>query len=166
MSGADRTGRSDELEHATAEEHAAADKPDSPTDLTKPSWLYVVRKTAREFTEDECLDLAAALTYYAVLALFPAAIALMSLVGLVGQSDETVGTLVQMLRDVGAGGAADALEPTLRELSRSTSAGFGLVVGLLAALWSATGYVNAFGRGMNRIYEVDEGRPIWLSGWW
>ncbi len=136
-------------------------EPESPSDLTKPSWRYVLRKTVREFSDDQCTDLAAALTYYSVLALFPAAIALLSLVGLVGQGPETVDTLLQVLRDVGAGGAADTLEPTLTELSQAHNAGLGLVIGLAAALWSASGYVGAFGRGMNRIYEVAEGRPIW-----
>jgi membrane protein len=137
------------------------DKPDSPTDLKKPSWLYVARKTAREFSDDQCTDLAAALTYYAVLALFPAAIAILSLVGLVGQGAKTVETLLQILRDIGASSAADTLEPTLTQLSQSQNSGLGLIIGLAAALWSASGYVGAFGRGMNRIYEVDEGRPIW-----
>lgn len=136
-------------------------KPDSPTDLTKPSWRYVVRKTVREFSEDQCTDLAAALTYYSVLALFPAAIAILSLVGLVGQGEETVDTLLEILRDVGATAAADTLGPTLTELSQTRNAGLGLIIGLAAALWSASGYVGAFGRGMNRIYEVPEGRPIW-----
>ena len=135
--------------------------PDSPTDLTKPSWKYVGRKTLREFSDDQCTDLAAALTYYSVLALFPAAIALLSLVGLVGQRPTTVDTLLQILRDMGASGAADTVEPTLTQLSQSTGAGWGLLIGLLVALWSASGYVNAFGRGLNRIYEVREGRPIW-----
>jgi membrane protein len=153
--GADGASRTDEVSHE------AADKPDSPGDLTKQSWSYVVRKTVREFSDDQCTDLAAALTYYSVLALFPAAIAILSLVGLVGQGPSTVDTLLQMLRDVGASGAADNLEPTLTQLSNTPNAGLGLVVGLAAALWSASGYVGAFGRGMNRVYEVDEGRPIW-----
>ncbi|MTB87040.1 YihY/virulence factor BrkB family protein [Aeromicrobium senzhongii] len=135
--------------------------PDSPKELTKPSWFYVLRKTAREFSEDQCTDLAAALTYYSILALFPAAVAVLSLVGLVGRSDETVDALVQILRDLGASGAADTLEPTLRELGQSQNSGLGLIIGLVAALWSASGYVNAFSRGMNRIYEIGEGRPIW-----
>jgi membrane protein len=135
--------------------------PDTPKDLTKPSWFYVLRKTAREFSEDQCTDLAAALTYYSILALFPAALAVLSLVGLVGDSAKTVDTLLQILRDVGASGAADTMEPTLKELSQSQSSGFGLIFGLAAALWSASAYVNAFSRGMNRIYEIDEGRPIW-----
>jgi membrane protein len=136
-------------------------KPDSPTDLTKPSWLYIARKTVREFSQDQCTDLAAALTYYSVLALFPAAIAMLSLVGLVGKGPKTVDTLLQILTDVGATSAADTLEPTLTELSTTPSAGLALVIGLATALWSASGYVGAFGRGMNRIYEVEEGRPIW-----
>lgn len=136
--------------------------PDWPTDLRRPSWMYVARKTARGFSQDQCTDLAAALTYYAVLALFPAAIALLSLVGLAGQGASTVRTLLQILRDIGAGGAATTLEPTLTQLSRAQNSGIALVVGLVVALWSASGYVGAFGRGMNRIYEIPEGRPIWV----
>ena len=136
-------------------------EPDSPTDLKKPSWVYVLRKTGREFSRDQCTDLAAALTYYSVLALFPASIALLSLVGLVGQGPSTVKTLLQILRDVGAGGTADTLRPTLTELSQAQNSGLALVIGLAAALWSASGYVNAFSRGMNRIYEISEGRPVW-----
>lgn len=145
----------------TDSQQRPVDEPDSPTDLTKPSWNYVGRKTVREFSDDQCTDLAAALTYYSVLALFPAAIALLSLVGLVGQGPATVETLVQVLRDMGATSAANTLEPTLTELSQNTGAGWGLVLGLLVALWSASGYVNAFGRGLNRVYEVTEGRPVW-----
>ena len=141
--------------------HQAADKPDSPGDLTKQSWLYVARKTLREFSDDQCTDLAAALTYYSVLAMFPAAIAILSLVGLVGQGPSTVDTLLQILRDIGAASAADTLEPTLTQLSSTPNSGLALILGLAAALWSASGYVGAFGRGMNRIYEIDEGRPIW-----
>lgn len=136
-------------------------KPESPHDLTRTSWGYVARKTWREFSDDQCTDLAAALTYYAVLALFPAALAMLSLVGLVGQGAATVDALLQVLRSVGAGAAADTLEPTLVGLSSSSSAGLGVVLGIAAALWSASGYVGAFGRGMNRVYEVREGRPIW-----
>ena len=149
------------MERASTQTHEQADKPDSPGDLTKPSWTYVVRKTVREFSADQCTDLAAALTYYAVLALFPAALAMLSLVGLVGDGRATVDALLQVLRDVGASGAADTLEPTFVQLSQSSGAGLGLVLGLATALWSASGYVGAFGRGMNRVYEVAEGRPFW-----
>jgi membrane protein len=137
-------------------------EPDSPTELDKPSWKYVMRKTAREFSKDQCTDLAAALTYYAVLALFPAAIALLSLVGLVGQGPQTVKTLLGILQQIGAGSATQTLGKTLTSLANAPqAAGFAFVIGLLSALWSASGYVGAFGRAMNRMYEVREGRPIW-----
>ena len=136
-------------------------EPASPTDLTRRSWAYVLRKTAREFLDDECTDLAAALTYYAVLAMFPAAVALLSLVGLVGRGRESVDTVLAILRDVGASSVADTLEPTLVELSVGRGAGIALVLGLAGALCSASGYVGAFGRAMNRMYEIGEGRPIW-----
>ncbi|WP_185996228.1 YihY/virulence factor BrkB family protein [Nocardioides campestrisoli] len=138
-----------------------ASKPDSPTDLKKPSWLYVARKTMREFSDDQCTDLAAALTYYGVLALFPAAIALLSLVGLLGQGKKTVDTLMQILTDVGASSVADTLEGPLTELSNTPGVGVAFLIGLATALWSASGYVGAFGRAMNRIYEIREGRPFW-----
>ncbi len=136
-------------------------KPDDPSDITARSWKYVARKTLREFSDDGCPDIAAALTYYAVLALFPGLIALMSLVGLTGQGTQSAETVLDILRGVGANGAADTLEPTLTSLSTSSGAGLALIVGLLAALWSASGYVGAFGRAMNRMYEVGEGRPVW-----
>ena len=149
------------MTRSSTQSHQTTDKPGSPVDLTKPSWTYVLRKTVREFSDDQCTDLAAALTYYAVLAMFPAALAMLSVVGLVSDGRETVDTMLQVLRQVGAGSAADTLEPTLVQLSQSSSAGLGLVLGIVAALWSASGYTGAFGRGMNRIYEIDEGRPIW-----
>ena len=136
-------------------------KADSPTDLTRQSWLYVVRKTMREFSKDQCTDLAAALTYYSILALFPAAIALLSLVGLVGQGPNTVDTVTKIVTDVGAASVSDKLRPTLEELSRAQGAGLAFFLGLAGALWSASGYVGAFGRAMNRMYEIREGRPIW-----
>ena len=140
----------------------AENDPASPADLTKQSWMHVARKTTREFSKDECTDLAAALTYYAVLALFPAMIALLSLVGLFGQGQQTVDTLTSILQDLGAGSATKQLTSTLDSLvAAKHAAGVAFVVGLATALWSASGYVGAFGRAMNRMYEVREGRPIW-----
>ncbi|GAA2152018.1 YihY/virulence factor BrkB family protein [Nocardioides koreensis] len=146
---------------SSVQDPAAGREPDSPLQLTKRSLFYVARKTLREFSKDECTDLAAALTYYAVLAMFPAAIALLSLVGLVSNGQDAVEKLTGILSDVGAGSVADTLEPTLLELSSNAGAGLGLVLGLAGALWSASGYVGAFGRAMNRMYEIGEGRPIW-----
>jgi membrane protein len=135
-------------------------KPDAPTDLTKPSWLYILRKTAREFSDDECMDLAAALTYYAMLALFPALLAMVSLLGVVGQESSTA-ALLDVLSEVGAGGVAETIRAPVEQLTRAPAAGFALVVGIIGALWSASGYVGAFGRAMNRVYEIKEGRPFW-----
>jgi membrane protein len=134
---------------------------DSPTDLAGPSRRYVLRKTLREFTTDECTDLAAALTYYSVLALFPAALALTSVLGLVDRGTAAVDEVLGIVEDLGGASVADSIRPTLEELAASQAAGLALVLGLAGALWSASGYVGAFGRAMNRIYEVDEGRPIW-----
>jgi membrane protein len=136
-------------------------KPDSPTDLTGRSWIYVLRKTLREFGDDHCTDLAAGLTYYAVLALFPAAIALVSLLGVVGQAQNSVKTVLDVLRPLVSPSTLNTIQPALTNIATSPGAGIGLIVGLLGALWSASGYVSAFGRAMNAIYEIDEGRPFW-----
>ncbi|MEO9328958.1 YihY/virulence factor BrkB family protein [Gordonia aurantiaca] len=136
-------------------------KPESPTDLTTPSLMFVLRKTAREFSRDQCTDLAAALTYYSVLSLFPALLALVSLLGVFGQGEKTVDAVLQMVGGLGPASAVDTLRGPVEQLVDAPSAGFALVLGLAGALWSASGYVGAFGRAMNRMYEVEEGRPIW-----
>jgi len=138
-----------------------ARKPDSPTDLTRRSLRYALRQTVREFTDDQCTDLAAALTYYAVLSLFPALVVVVSLLGVFGQGRRTSETILQLIGDVVPGSAADTLRQPIEQLVQAPSAGFALALGILGALWSASGYVGAFGRAMNRIYEVDEGRPVW-----
>ena len=136
--------------------------PQSPVQLTKRSWWYVARKTAREFLDDQCTDLAAGLTYYAVLATFPGLIALLSLVGLVGQGQQTVETLLDILGKLGADQVVTTLEEPLTSLAQAErAAGFAFVLGLALALFSASAYVGAFGRAMNRIYEIREGRPFW-----
>jgi membrane protein len=139
----------------------AAIKPGSLRDLSRESWRYVARRTMREFSKDQCTDLAAALVYYSVLAIFPAAIALLSVVGLVGQSAQTVDTITSLLEQVGVGSVAQTVKPVLESLSTSSGAGFAFVLGLVTALWSASGYVSSFGRAMNRVYEIPEGRPFW-----
>lgn len=154
------------MAEAASTKHRAPDpddprKPESPTDLTKPSAFYVLRKTAREFGHDQCTDLAAALTYYAVLSLFPAVLVMVSLLGVFGQGRRTTDALLDIVSDVAPASTVDTLRPTIEQLVESPSAGFALVLGILTALWSASGYVGAFGRAMNRIYEVDEGRPVW-----
>jgi membrane protein len=136
-------------------------KPDSPSDLSKPSIVYVLRKTVREFGTDQCTDLAAALTYYAVLSVFPALVVMVSLLGVFGQGQRTTDAVLQIIDDLGPSSAVETLRAPIQQLVESPSAGFALVVGVAGALWSASGYIGAFGRAMNRIYEVEEGRPVW-----
>ena len=137
-----------------------ARKPDSPTDVSKPSWKYIAQKTFREFTKDQCPDLAAALTYYSVLSIFPALLALVSLLGIFGQPEKTTGALLEIVQGFAPGDTVEAIREPVQQLSSSSAAGLTLVIGILTALWSASGYVGAFGRAMNRIYEIDEGRPF------
>lgn len=137
-------------------------KPDSPDDISGPGWRYTVRRTVREFLRDECTDLAAALTYYGVLAVAPALLALVSLLGVFGDGQQIIDRTLTVARDAGLPRQGlEALQPVIENLGERQGAGLGLVVGLLVALWSASGYVNAFSRAMNRMYEVPEGRPAW-----
>jgi len=133
----------------------------SPTGLSRGSWGYVLRKTYREFGDDHCTDLAAGLTYYAVLSLFPAAIALISLLGVIGQGQKSVDKVVEVLKPLVSTSTLNTVQPALEHIAASQGAGLGLVLGILGALWSASGYVGAFGRAMNTVYEIDEGRPFW-----
>ena len=138
-----------------------ASKPDNPTEVSKPTWKYTLKKTIREFSKDQCTDLAAALTYYTVLAIFPALLAMVSILGLVGQAEATTNAMLDLLRQFAPEDAVKVIQGPIEQLTSSSGAGLALIVGILGALWSASGYVGAFGRAMNRIYEVDEGRPIW-----
>lgn len=139
----------------------APDKADSPIELTRPSLRYALRQTVSQFARDQCTDLAAALTYYAVLSLFPALLVMMSLLGVFGQGRRTADAVLGIVDDVSPGAAVDVLRQPIEQLVNAPSAGFTLVAGVLGAVWSASGYVGAFGRAMNRIYGVPEGRPAW-----
>jgi membrane protein len=136
-------------------------KPESPPDLHKRSWSYTSKMAFAEYKRDQCSDLAAALTFYAIAAVFPAFIVLAALVGLIGQSQRTADALLGLIGDLGQRDVADQLRGPITSLAQSHGAGIALIVGTLGALWSASAYVGAFGRAMNRIYEVDEGRPVW-----
>src|SRR3954449_6978093 len=141
---------------------ANGDAPDKPTQLRKRSWLGVAKRTVREFKEDNLTDWAAALTYYGILSIFPALIALLSILGLVGQS--ATQPLIQNLGSVAPGPAKQILTSTLQGLQKNQgAAGLLFIVGLAGALWSASGYVSAFMRASNAIYDIGEGRPIWKT---
>lgn len=136
-------------------------KPDEVSDIRKPSWKYIAKKTWREFSEDQATDLAAALTYYAVLAIFPALLAFVSLIGLFGDPGSTTRSLLELATGLVPDSTLDVIRGPIDELAASPAAGWAFVVGVGGALWSASGYVGAFSRAMNRIYEIDEGRPFW-----
>lgn len=136
-------------------------KPDSPSDMTARSWRYAAKRTLREFSADQCLDLAAGLTYYAVLSLFPALMAITSLLGVFGQGERATSALIDLIEDVAPGDTLDVIREPLTQFTTSPAVGFALVTGIVIAIWSASGYVAAFSRAMNRIYEIDEGRPMW-----
>ena len=138
-----------------SEKRGNGSAPDSPA---KVSWGRVLKRTIKEFREDNLTDWAAALTYYGVLSLFPALIALVSILGFLGQST-TDGLIANIQAIPSAGDAKRIVVNTIRNLSdKPSAAGVAFVIGLAIALWSASNYVGAFMRASNQIYEVREGR--------
>jgi membrane protein len=136
--------------------------PPTPTRLGPRSWFGVLRRTVKEFWADNLTDWAAALTYYGVLAIFPALIVLVSILGLEGSS--AIQPLIANLGSVAPGPAKQIVTTAVSNLQHNQSAsGIAFIVGLAAAVWSASGYVAAFMRASNAIYEKGEGRPIWWT---
>jgi membrane protein len=136
--------------------------PDEPTDLGGRGWWAALKRTGREFKEDNLTDWAAALTYYGVLAIFPALIVLVSILQLVGES--ATQPLLDELGKVAPGPAKEIFTSAIEDLQGDQgAAGVLFIVGLLGALWSASGYVSAFMRASNSIYDMEEGRPIWKT---
>ena len=134
-----------------------------PTGVERKTGLWAtLKRTAQEFQEDNLTDWAATLTYYGLLSLFPALIALVSIVGLVGNPESTTNTLTDIVNKVGPDSATTTFEGPINQVTESrATAGFALVVSTLVALWSASGYLGAFIRASNVIYETPEGRPFW-----
>src|SRR3954467_11305531 len=151
----------EETQQRTANGNGDGAAPDGPTDIKRGGWGSVLKRTVKEFREDNLTDWAAALTYYGVLALFPALIALVSIVGLLGQS--TINSLKSNIQEIPAAGQAKQiiLNAITDISSHRGAAGIALIVGLALALWSASGYVGAFMRASNAIYETPEGRPFY-----
>jgi membrane protein len=113
-----------------------------------------------EFRDDNLTDWAGALTYYAVLSIFPALIVLVSILGLAGES--ATNAILDNIKALGPGPAQDIISGAIKEIAASSStAGVAFVLGLLGSLWSASGYVGAFSRASNQMYEIEEGRPFW-----
>lgn len=140
----------------------AEGKPEQPSDLRGSSQTGALKRTLKEFKRDNLTDLAAALTYYGVLAIFPMIIVLVSILGLIGHS--VTQPLIDNLGKVAPGPAKQIFTSAIQNVQSSKgAAGILFVVGLAAALWSASGYVAAFMRASNVIWDVGEGRPIWKT---
>jgi membrane protein len=139
-----------------------AETAERPTQLPGRSWWAAVKRTIREFRVDNLSDWAAALTYYGVLSIFPALLVLVSLIDLAGRG--TIQTLLDNLGQVAPGSVNQILKDAIGNLQQTRgSAGVLALVGLAVALWSASGYIAAFMRASNAIYDVPEGRPIWKT---
>ncbi len=153
-----------ETENATDRETSARGRPsrdpDSPADLRPASRRAILGRTWREFREDDATDWAAALTYYAILSIFPALLVLVALVGLAGR--ETTDTVIENLQAVTPGPGQEIVTSAVENLQGGSGTATGVLIGsIAAALWSASGYVGAFSRAANAIWEVEEGRPFY-----
>ncbi|MGW2782331.1 YihY/virulence factor BrkB family protein [Streptomyces populi] len=134
--------------------------PDTPTDLPKPAWGAVLKGSLREFKDDELTDRAAALTYYGLLSLFPALLVLVSVLGLTGKS--TTDALLKNVGKFAPSSARDIITSSVHQLQNNAGLGsVAAIVGVLLAVWSASGYVAAFMRAANAVYDMPEGRPAW-----
>jgi membrane protein len=141
---------------------SARHAPRKPTDMPKAGWVAILKRSVREFKHDDVTDRAAALTYYGVLALFPAMLVLVSILGLLGKS--TTKTVLNNINSVAPGGVHSFLNSVVTQVQgKAGTAGIAGIVGIVLALWSASGYIAAFMRAANAIYDVDEGRPIWKT---
>lgn len=137
-------------------------RPRGPADLPRRSWQRTLHRAVQQIGPDELTDRAAALTYYGVLAIFPGALVLVSILGLLGKS--TTQTLIDNVGQV-APGAVKSFTQKVIDTAQSGrgTAGVAAIVGIVLALWSASGYVGAFMRCSNAIYGIGEGRPIWKT---
>jgi membrane protein len=134
----------------------------TPAALQLRSWGGAIKRTVSEFREDNLMDWAAALTYYSVLSLFPALIALVAIVGLAGQSPDTTNAILRIVTDLGPQSAGETFKGPVESLiNNKSAAGTALIVSLVVALWTGSGYIGAFMRASNVIYDVEEGRPFW-----
>src|SRR3954469_22819816 len=136
------------------------DVPDQPTDLPKEALPTILKRTFKQFSEDQLTTWAAALTYFGVLSLFPMLLALVSVLGVIGPS--ATQPLLDNLSSVAPGPAKDILTNVLTSLqSNKGGSTVALIIGIAAAIWSASGYISAFMDAANNVWDVPEGRPIW-----
>ena len=122
--------------------------------------VRIVKGALRRLLDDECLDRAAGLSFYALLSAAPAILAMVSLLGVVGEAESTTKAVLSLVHGVSAE-AAKAIRPIIVELTESSSAGVTLIGSLLLAIWSSSKYIGALGRALNAVYRVEETRPYW-----
>lgn len=123
------------------------------------SWRYTLKSTMQRFSANQATDMAATLTYYTVLAMFPALLSLVSILKLSSVGDTLMPALTQMIAQaVPDEATAGVIVDIIEGFFSSSGAGLGLAIGVLTAAWSASGYIAALSRAMNRIYQVEEGR--------
>ncbi|WP_296704624.1 YihY/virulence factor BrkB family protein [Rothia sp. (in: high G+C Gram-positive bacteria)] len=131
-------------------------------DFPKGSILYILRRTLFRFTANGGTDMAAALTYFTVLSIFPALLAIVSLLGVFGHGEESAAVILAFLKDNAPAQMYAIMEDPIKQITGDHGAGLVLLTGILSAIWSASGYTGSFGRALNTVYNVREGRPGWL----
>lgn len=136
---------------------------DSPIRVSRHEWRLIAIRTWHEFRINQSYDIASALTYYAVLTVFPATLAGLAILGAFGTAEDVTRDVLAVIADLGGGSIAGPLEEPVEQLLSASHQWFAFFVGLAGALWSMSGYLGVFGRGMNRILDVEEGRPFWKS---
>jgi membrane protein len=136
--------------------------PETPTDLDKRSWFGTGKRVVAGFRDDNVTDWAAALTYYSVLSIFPAFIAMISILGLVVDPATITRVITDIVSQLGPESAVSTFTTPIEQISKNQSTALlGLIVGVAVALWTASNYVGAFMRASNSIYAREEGRPFW-----
>jgi membrane protein len=133
----------------------------SPIALPRHTWSDTLARTVHGFQENKLNHGGAALTYYAVLSIFPALLVLVSFVGLVANPHRVTKILTDTISQLGPSTAAKTFQGPIGSITANRgAAGVIFVLGVVAALWAASGYVSAFSDACNTIYGVEEGRPF------
>ncbi|WP_058233799.1 YihY/virulence factor BrkB family protein [Devriesea agamarum] len=160
---------SESTPEAITQPSGATDSDGRPPHSSQPSprkgsikWPYVARRALAEFNRDQCTDLAASLTYFAVLSAFPGLLAVISLLAMFGQGQESTQAIIGFAHQIVPADTMKIVQPAIEQLTTKGGGVVALIIGVGGALWSASGYVGAFGRAMNRIYDVNEGRVVFI----
>ncbi len=155
-------GVTDHAAPATGDNREAepSNAPHLPTDLDAASWRYIVLRTIKEFRRDACIDHSAALAFRSTLAVFPVLLVIVSVLGLLGETNRFTNFIVNTVSDLGSTKTADSVRALFDALSQAPAA-YACALGIVLTLWSTSGYVSAFGRTMNHIYGFREGRVAW-----